>query len=169
MREPKIKIIEGARALLFDRLRDVKSSEELQPLRAFNQNDLRDSVCRELERLLNTRCPTPEPLLAEEELTVIDYGVPDFSTFSPQNSGDRERLASILSRIISAFEPRLQQVQTGVEPFTDNPQALLVSLKAVLVVESFREPVHFSVIVQRKSGECKVFDLLAPPGIGNGE
>ncbi len=139
-----------ARATLFDRLVDLepKSTEEFQPLRTFNRKDILASVRREVGALLNTRCPTPAHLLDERERTVIDYGMPDFSTFYPQNPDDQKRLALIISRAISACEPRLQQVRATVEELVENKRALRIRIDAVLVLESVTEPVSFPVIMR---------------------
>ena len=83
---------------------------------------------------------------------MIDYGVPDVSLFFPRNHADQERLAAILSRAITAFEPRLQQVRVTVEEVTANERALWVSIDAGLVVESVTAPVSFQVLIQSQSG-----------------
>jgi len=158
MREPKP--IEGARALLFERLTDLdpRSQEEPEPLRILNRVALRESVRRELGRLLNTRCSIPTHLLGQQERTVIDYGIPDFSSFSPQSSNDQKLLAAIIGQTISAFEPRLRQVEVTVEGFLSSERALLVRIDAVLVVESISEQVSFPVIINNKTGTVQVHE-----------
>jgi len=149
---------EGARALLFERLVDLdpQAPTEPKPLRTLNRRELRESVRRELEWLLNTRCPIPAPLLDERERTVINYGIPDLSWFYPQNPRDQRRLASILSQTISAFEPRLRQVRVTVERYLDVQQALYVIVDALLVIESITEPVSFPVVIYSKRGGSEV-------------
>jgi type VI secretion system protein ImpF len=139
-----------ARATLFDRLVDLEPelSREPQPLRTFNKKELLASVRSEVGRLLNTRCPTPANLDGEQEQTVIDYGIPDFSSFYPQNPDDQRRLALVVSKAISAFEPRLQQVRATVEEVENDIRALRIRIDAVLVYESVREPVSFPVVVR---------------------
>src|SRR4029077_11608679 len=90
MLEPKVRA--GARILLFDRLVDTEpeSQKEVRPLRILDKAGLKESVRRELGRLLNTRCPIPLAPLAER--TVINYGIPDFSSLSPHSMDDRNRL-----------------------------------------------------------------------------
>ncbi len=111
----KVRRIEGAVAPLFDRLRIAKSPNEPQPLLAMDLPELRESVRLELVRLFNVRSRTPEERYAEGELTVVDYGVPDFTAFSPQSGDDRARLAQGLARAVTAFEPRLRAVEAAVE------------------------------------------------------
>jgi type VI secretion system protein ImpF len=157
MREPKP--IEGARALLFERLVDYdpKSlTEESRPFRILNRKELKESVRRELGRLLNTRCSIPTHLLGEEERTVLDYGIPDFSSFSAHNADDHQLIAKIIAQSISAFEPRLHQVRVSVERFRDSDRTLWIIIDGVLVIDSVTEPVSFPVILQSKTGMAEV-------------
>ncbi len=72
--------------------------------RALDRDGLRDSVGRELLRLLNTRSG-PRPTGA---LSVIDYGVPDWSSCYTADFEDRQRLARVIEAAVRAFEPRLR-------------------------------------------------------------
>lgn len=157
MRQPKA--IEGARALLFERLVDLDPrahKEEPHPLRILNKQELKESVRRELGRLLNTRSSTPTPLFGEEELTVLDYGIPDFSSFSAHNADDHRRIETIISRSISAFEPRLQEVRVTAEPLRNSDWSLWIKIDAFLVIDSFTEAVSFPVMIQSKTGRAQV-------------
>jgi type VI secretion system protein ImpF len=157
MREPRP--TEGARALLFDRLVDLEpgSHTEVQPLRVLNREELKESVRRELARLLNTRAPLSAHHASEGERTVTDYGVPDVSALSPQNPDDQRLLALMLSRTIAAYEPRLQQVRVTVEPTPGQPRVLGARIEAVLVVAAIIESVAFPVLLHPKSGEAEVY------------
>ena len=154
------KPITGARALLFDRLVDVPpdSVEHEQPLRILNRNQLKASVQRELGRLLNTRCSISLHQLAEEERSVVNYGIPDFSSLSPHNADDHVLIASIVGQTIAAFEPRLRQVQVEVLPASGAESALWLNINAQLVVGVFAEPVSFPVTLNGKSGTAHVHD-----------
>jgi type VI secretion system lysozyme-like protein len=159
MREPKS--IEGARALLFERLVDLDPQslkEEPHPLRLLDRQQLKESVRRELGRLLNTRSSTPTPLFVEQELTVLDYGIPDFSSFSARNADDHRRMEKIIKLSINAFEPRLRDIQVTVEPVTNSTWSLRVGIDAFLVIDSLTEAVSFQVVVQNKSGRAEVHE-----------
>ncbi len=140
-----------ARAPLFERLVDEqpKSPDEFQPLRTFSIKGVLASVRREVGRLLNTRCPSPAHFVDAQAPTVIDYGIPDFSTFYPQSYEDGQRLTRFIVKAVSAFEPRLQEVRATVEEVLDNQMALRVRIDAVLVVEFVKEVVSFPVVVRR--------------------
>jgi type VI secretion system lysozyme-like protein len=148
MIEPKIR--SGARALLFDRLVDLEpqSQKEVRPLRVLDKKGLKDSVRRELGRLLNTRRPIPlaSPL---EERTVINYGIPDFSSLSPHSDNDRRRVEFWMQEAIRNYEPRLVNVKVSVEPVAKDERSLTARIDADLQLDTIREPVAFSVVVKR--------------------
>ena len=157
MSQPKP--IAGARALLFDRLVDIGDGHEVeQPLRILNQKQLKDSVRRELERLLNTRCSIPLHQIGDEERSVINYGIPDFSSLSPHNADDHALIASIVAQTITAFEPRLRQVRVEVGPVFSAESALWLNISAELVVGLYSEPVSFPVTLNNKSGSAQLHD-----------
>jgi type VI secretion system protein ImpF len=157
MRDPKP--IEGGRALLFERLTDESPpEEEARPFRVHESEDLKESVRRELVRLLNTRCSVPSHQLGERERSVLDYGIPDFSSLSALAGDDQKRLARIVAQTIAAFEPRLADVRVRVERLRTNDRALLLRVDAVLSVGTHAEPVSFPVLVQSKTGETEVHE-----------
>ena len=151
MGEPKIR--SGARVLLFDRLVDTEpeSQKEVRPLRILDKKGLKDSIRRELGRLLNTRCPIPLAP-SQEERTVINYGIPDFSSLSPHNSEHRSRLESWIREAIVSYEPRLADVKIFVDPPTKEERSLTARIEAKLQLETIREPVAFSVVMKRDVG-----------------
>ncbi|HBB94882.1 MAG TPA: type VI secretion system baseplate subunit TssE [Blastocatellia bacterium] len=182
MREPKP--IVGARALLFDRLVDLHPEirEEERPFRILNRDQLKVSIRRELERLLNTRCSLSLERVGEEDRSVVNYGIPDFSSLSPSNADDHALIASIIRQTIAAFEPRLRQVYVEVtslgageasvpvqtkcahdvfEIWESRPSGegtLRVSIDAVMTVGEFNEPVHFPVVLNSMSGAVEIHD-----------
>lgn len=143
---------------LFDRLvdRDPRLRHELRPSRTLDRRGLRESVRRELEQLLNTRCPFPAHRLPIRERSVIDYGVPDFSVFSARSYDDRVRLAELLRRTIEAFEPRLVDVQVSLEPYPGNDLSLLGIIEATLLTDMVPEPVSFETSLDLKEGKIEV-------------
>ncbi len=157
MADPKP--IAGARALLFDRLVDVPDwDQQEEPPRILNREQLKASVQRELARLLNTRCSIPLRRLAQEERSVVNYGIPDFSSLSPHNADDHALIASIVGHTVSAFEPRLRQVRVDVGPASPAESSLWLNIKAELVVGTFSEPVSFPVTLNSKSGMAELHD-----------
>ncbi len=150
MRDPRAKTF--GRALLFERLEDREPQlhEEPRPFRALSKEAVKESVRRELAWLMNTRCPFPAEVVDEQERTVINYGIPELSSFAPESIGDHRRLALLLARTIEAYEARLHDVRVSVEQFTR--ESLTIIIRAILRGESVEEPVAFRTVISSEAG-----------------
>jgi type VI secretion system protein ImpF len=147
------------RAPLFDRLVDLdpQSPGEPRPLRTLDRAGLRESVRRELERLLNTRSSLPVDRLEErQDLTVLEYGIPDLSAFSAGSPEDQKRLAAIVARTVAAFEPRLSEVRAVFERLGPSGRSAELRVDAVLSFDEVREPVSFPTLLTVQNGEARV-------------
>jgi type VI secretion system protein ImpF len=80
---------------------------------AHTLRDMKQSIRRDLENLLNTRwrCTSWPPNLNELGKSLIDYGIPDFSGSALGSSVNREEFRRIIERTIQRFEPRLKGVR----------------------------------------------------------
>jgi type VI secretion system protein ImpF len=156
MGEQKITV----RKPLFDRLvdQDRTLTRELRPLRTLGRAELKDSVRRELEHLLNTRVSLPVHRLRSRERTVVDYGIPDFSSFSARNHDDRLRLAEMIRMAIAAYEPRLTDVRVRLESVAGNDGVISGVIEASLITGRVTEPVSFATNLQIGDGAVEVFD-----------
>ena len=157
MRDPKK--VEGGRALLFERLAGASGprAEEAgaRPFRVHEGAELKESVGRELRRLLNTRSNVPLDSRGGE-MSVLNYGLPDFSSLSALSGDDRNQLSALVARAITAFEPRLRDVRVTAERLRSNDRALILRLDASLVVGEHSEPVSFSLLARPGAGEIDV-------------
>ena len=157
MREPQP--IAGARVPLFDRLDlDPEIDDEQRPFRILTQGQLKASIRRELGRLLNTRCALSLDQVGEEERSVINYGIPDFSSLSAQNADDQILIGRIVGQTVTAFEPRLQNVAVEVRPVPNSEAELYLFIDAMMVVDQFNEPVYFPVVLNNKNGAAEIHD-----------
>ncbi|MFL6237136.1 MAG: type VI secretion system baseplate subunit TssE [Thermoanaerobaculia bacterium] len=146
-------------APLFDRLvdREPQVPAEPRPLRTLDPRGLRESVRRELERMLNTRSSLPVDRLAErEELTVLEYGIPDLSAFSAANEDDQRLLTQLVARAVAAFEPRLRGVRVAFERLEDGQRSLRLRIDAELMRDEVAEPVSFPTLFGLKTGTVEV-------------
>jgi type VI secretion system protein ImpF len=100
-------IASGSPMPLFDRLA-ASGGAQLSSADA-----LRESIARELTRLLNTRSRLTFDEFALSDGSVIDYGVPDFSDRSLHSAPNRDEIAAAIGRAISLFEPRLANVNVA--------------------------------------------------------
>jgi type VI secretion system protein ImpF len=120
---------------------------------------IKDSVARDLEALLNTRSSLPPhtfdgwPLSAR---SVLAYGMLDFSGLSLASPDDRRRLCRSIEAAISAHEPRLSAVQVAMETGEAASQKLHFSIRAWLVAEHSREPVSFDAVVHQTNQHYRV-------------
>ena len=122
--------------------------KEVRPLTTLDKQGLKQSIRRELGRLLNTRCPIPLAPPAEER-TVINYGIPDFSSLSPNSADHRTKIEIWIRDAIVSYEPRLVDVRVIVEPPPKGERTLTARIDAKLQLETVREPVAFSVVMKR--------------------
>ena len=143
---------------LFDRLVDHSRllRADLTPVRTLDRGGVRKSVRRELEQLFNTRCPIPSHRLGTRERSVIDYGIPDFSTFHARNPDDQKRIAVILKKAIEAYEPRLADVKVTINPIEGDDFMLTGTIEATLIVDNTREAVLFETVLQMKEASVEV-------------
>lgn len=74
---------------------------------------LRQSVKRDLENLLNTRwrCSSWPPNQDELENSLVNYGIPDFTGANMGSTSDREDFRAIIERAIKFNEPRFVSVK----------------------------------------------------------
>ena len=109
------------------------------------------AVLEELRHLLNSRCHLRGDLLYGVAGTVLEYGVPDLSRFSPADETDHRRVAELLEQKIAAYEPRLRNVRVVLAPSTQNPMALTGRVIASLRAGSVDEPVSFPLAIDREA------------------
>jgi type VI secretion system protein ImpF len=100
---------------------------------------------RELQSLLNTRLPVSAGSGDEGSQSVVNYGLPDFSTLNAASPGDRTVLARLIERKITAFEPRLRQVRVVLEMHPSRRRTLIGTLHGTLLLGSIGEPVSFPI------------------------
>ncbi len=146
---------------LLDRLRggdtagDAPGSQRPYQLLA----ELRRSVRRDLECLLNTRwrCTDADRVPPGLEGSLVNYGLPDFSGGNLQAAQDPQTVYSAVERAIGRFEPRLTGVR--VRPLADGPavdRTLRFQIEAILEVEPWHERVRFNTVLEPSSGKITV-------------
>jgi type VI secretion system protein ImpF len=141
---------------LFERLIDSEPavSSEPHPFRVFERDDLEESIRRSISRILNSRSAVPGHLQEYTRGTVLDYGIPDISTFSPASESDRVALGDIIARSIAMFEPRLTDILVTIEPHPENHRAMIGTLRAVLATDSVQKAVSFPLSINREGADA---------------
>ncbi|MYM87606.1 type VI secretion system baseplate subunit TssE [Duganella sp. BJB1802] len=140
---------------LFDRLMDMPvNGASNGTVSRLSIEDLKDSVARDLEALLNTRTVIPEELLKrypECGRSIVTYGLNDFAGLSLSSTDDRAYICRCLEKAIARHEPRLRNVQASLELRADSINRLNFAITALLVVSSAHEPVNFDAVLQPSS------------------
>jgi type VI secretion system lysozyme-like protein len=156
VREPRP--IPGAKTPLFERLLDDRTviRQPLSSSRAMDLSTLRESVCNDLSRLLNSRSNLRGGVRELAQGTVLDYGVPAFPPVSAASDTQRESLAKILEGVISGFEPRLKNVKVVIQQDRRNPQSLLGAIYANLVLGTVMEPVYFPLAISESGKKIDI-------------
>lgn len=140
---------------LFDRLMG-SSAHELSSgtVARLSMEDLKDTVARDLEALLNTRTVIPEELLKsypESSKSIVSYGLNDFAGMSLASTADRTAICRALESAIDRHEPRLRKVVASLELREGSINRLNFAISALLVVHPAQEPVSFDAVLQPSS------------------
>ena len=140
---------------LFDRLMDVPvHGASSGTVTRLSIEDLKDSVARDLEALLNTRTAIPELLLKQYPecgRSLVTYGLQDFAGRSLSSPNDRAHICACLEKAIARHEPRLRNVRASLEVRDDAINCLNFAITALLVVRASQEPVNFDAVLQPSS------------------
>jgi type VI secretion system protein ImpF len=148
-------------ASLLDRLLDdePENTHEAPTSRHQLLRDMKSSVRRDLENLLNTRplCAKWPAELRELEKSSVNYGVPDFSGLAMSSGFSREQLCQNIESVIRAFEPRFKTVKVvPLENVESIDRTLRFRIDALLWADPAPEPVVFDSSMQAATGNFEV-------------
>ena len=123
--------------------------------------ELKESVARDLEWLLNSHQSLPERAraLAESRTSNLAYGLPDYSQRSWTNQDDAEAMCEIIEEVVRTFEPRFAprsiQVRYAASERVDDFR-MRFRIDAVLRVEPLNEPVSYDTDFEPATGAIEV-------------
>ena len=141
------------RPSIFDRLMDDQPhiSHEVDSAQDHKLAELRQSVRRDLEHLLNTRYRIVEPGDSYPEVnnSILNYGLPDLATVNISDIEKRKAFTHHLERILITFEPRFKEVKVA---YVDNKdmtdRTLRFRIDAVLYADPTPEVIVFDSILE---------------------
>lgn len=119
--------------------------------RGMSLEQLKDSVARDLEDLLNTRCALPEELMRaypECARSIANYGLMDFAGMCLNSSDDRARICASLKAAIERHEPRLRNIQARLEHQPGSINRVGFVIYATLAGLPYTEAVSFDAVLQ---------------------
>jgi type VI secretion system protein ImpF len=146
---------------VLDRLLDDDPAVQVEAARNRTQllRELKQSVRRDLEDLLNTRrrnLALP-PGLKELGTSLLAYGVPDFSGAGPATAKDRDAFCRQIEAIIRASEPRLLRVAVELAaPPDPADRSLRFRIEALLRADPAPEPVTFDTALEARTNQFAV-------------
>ena len=151
---------QNIQASILDRLIDMEPQVSREPVqqRLLNFNQIKAAVLRDLENLLNTKSqilPVPQTLRHVNE-SVFVYGLPDFTAHNPKSPSTRQQLRQDVQRVITRFEPRLQNVTVRIEAPTQDERNIRLKINGLLVVDPVTEPVTFDTYFDLNKGEYRI-------------
>jgi type VI secretion system protein ImpF len=148
---------------VLDRLIDREPNLASDPsiTRAQSIRQLKASLRRDMEWLLNTRrnAEEPEPdTMTEVARSLYSYGLPDFTRFSSGSSRDRNQLILELESTVAMFEPRLRDIRVTLLDDTDTKvtRAVHFQIEGMLQMDPAPEQVSFDTVLQLNSGEYQI-------------
>ncbi len=147
-------------ASILDRLIDNEPelSAEMSGAGTTDFREIRESVIRDIENLLNTkRNILPVPAACPQvDNSLFTYGLKDYSADSPNSSYFRKKLLKDVRRTLSRFEPRLRNVSVQLETGKNSERGLGFRISGILVVDPISEPVMFDTHFDSKRAEYKI-------------
>jgi len=145
---------------ILDRLVDMdpRESREAPKSRSTSIRELKASVRRDLEWLLNSRCfiDASDPGLEETSRSVAVYGLPDIVGLSAENHMEQKRLTQALEQAIRKFEPRFLDMKISMEPPTPTERTMKFRIEANLDMDPVPEPIVFDTVLQLGSGDFAI-------------
>ena len=155
--DPEQTVTQSVLERLIDR--EPKVPADAPPSRAQSVRQLKISVRRDLEWLLNTR-RTPEAAGSEYqelEKSVYNFGLPDMSSLNWQSARDRARLCRMLESALAVFEPRLLRAKVvPLEASAGAQHVLRFQIEGMLAMDPAPEHISFDTVLQLSSGEYQV-------------
>jgi len=135
------------RPSLLDRLLDTSSSKS--GLSYFSMHELRESVQRDLNNLLNTRVRflSPDKALGEIQNTVLNYGLPDLTSQELSSEQGKQEFSAWIERSIRRYEPRFKRVTVTPLPQKDESGGITFRVDAILYADPAPEDVSFDSVI----------------------
>jgi type VI secretion system protein ImpF len=145
---------------ILDRLIDSNpsASTDAPPTRANSMRQLKNSLRRDLEWLLNTR-QSPEAVgegTSELRRSLYNFGLPDTTALTVHSTQDQNRMLWMLETAVTTFEPRLMGVRVTLEPVTAGSRILRFQIQGLLRVDPAPERVAFDTVLELTKGEYEV-------------
>lgn len=140
------------RPSILDRLIDEDPTNALDNDKSHAQylRDLRNSVKRDLENLMNTRfrMQAPPEQLAQLEKSLLNYGLPDLATVNIADIEKKRQFIKDLERTLITYEPRFKTIKViHIENKELNDRTLRFRIDATLYADPAPETIIFDSVL----------------------
>lgn len=151
------------RPSILDRLFDDEPDNinEIDPGQHQKLKQLRRSVRRDLESLMNARYRVMEPAeeYTELEQSLLNYGLPDLATINITDLEKRKDFTSRMEKILREFEPRFKDVNVSYLENNDNTdRTLRFRIDATLYADPSPEVVIFDSVLEPVTRSISIED-----------
>jgi type VI secretion system protein ImpF len=146
---------------ILDRLIDDDPSRQREDSKQRYQiiRELKESLQRDLEQLLNTRwrCRQWPPDLSELEVSLVNYGIPDFTGVHFTSGERQQELRDVIQSVVQNYEPRLSEVKVEAATGREHEdRTCRFRIDALLMVDPAPEPVTFDTTLEPVTGDFSV-------------
>lgn len=141
------------RPSILDRLLDDEPHNQAEQDPGQHQliKQLRNSVRRDLESLLNTRyhVTAPPDELIEVDKSLINYGLPDLATINIADAKKRDEFTANLQKTLIEYEPRFKSVKVSyIDNKDDTDRTLRFRIDAVIYADPLPQVVVFDSVLE---------------------
>lgn len=123
---------------------------------------LRNSVRRDLESLLNTRYHVTKPpdALYEVEKSLLNYGLPDLATINITDANKRDEFTAKLQSTLIEYEPRFKSVKVSyIDNKDDTDRTIRFRIDAVIYADPLPQVVVFDSILESVTRTVSVKEI----------
>jgi len=144
------------RPSILDRLLDDEPHLQVEPEVSRHQRirELRNSVRRDLEALLNSRyrLVSPPDEFTELQHSLVNYGLPDLATVNITDIDKKRAFIRDLERVLKIYEPRFKSVKVSYQDNKDKTdRTLRFRIDATLYADPTPEVVIFDSVLEPAS------------------
>lgn len=152
----KIDKNKNLRPSILDRLIDDEPHMQVEGEVTRHQRirDLRNSVRRDLEALLNSRYRllAPPEELEELQTSLVNYGLPDLATVNITDLDKKREFTRNLEKVLRTYEPRFKSVKVSYQDNKDRTdRTLRFRIDATLYADPSPEVVVFDSVLEPAS------------------
>ena len=152
------------RPSILDRLLDDEphNQSEQDPGQHQLVKQLRNSVRRDLETLLNTRYHVTKPPedLHEVDRSLLNYGLPDLATINISDAKKRDEFTAKLQTTLVEYEPRFKSVKVSyIDNKDETDRTLRFRIDAVIYADPLPQAVVFDSILESVTRTVSVKEI----------